>query len=496
MSNENSKTDDKGLSGILKERMKRVNNNLLNHPHKIQEWDVKVDEYSASVEKIRSLVKSRDFARYQNSKLVERLDLFLDECANIEFEIAFVGTIKTGKSTLINAILGGDYASMSVTPETAALSKFRQSDRDYVNVTFFSQSEWNKLWKSISSNADTFREEYKRLGAEKVKEKWIGHSPIRRYLRNDEIKDELKKWSSSQSPEHYFVKEIEVGISTLPENFPKRVVFVDTPGLSDPVQYRSDITKNYIQEANAVIVCVNAQALDKEAISIISSSFSIASRNKENVYIIATHWDKINSPIDRNWVKLYDNLQTQLVGPHLFPNKELAKTNIMYSSAYIYSLFRDYDELGDAGKNEALSFFMRYYCTGSNEEEFFNNIHKIKDIKIRKQIMQSTNIDAIRDTINSRIVNKHSMILRNRIKIKYDELIKAVDRYSKDMYRSLNDAVNNADMPLRDLKEKKEKIERQKKDLAKYNSQLKSVLKRVEDFSDQRLKHILKGFDK
>ena len=227
-----------------------------------------------------------------------------------------------------------------------------------------------------------------------------------------------------------------------------------------------------------------------------SSSFSIASRNEENVYIIATHWDKINSPIDQNWVKLYNNLQTQLVGPHLFPNEELAKTNIMYSSAYIYSLFRDYDELDDAGKNEALSFFTRYYCTGANEEEFFKKLHKIKDIKIRKQIMHSTNIDAIRDTINSRIVNKHSMILRNRIKTKYDEIINAVDRYSKDRYRSLNDAVKNADKPLRDLKKEKENIERQKKNLAKYKSQLKNVLKKVEGFSDQILKHILKGFDK
>ncbi|MWV71286.1 hypothetical protein DCO59_02635 [Helicobacter saguini] len=41
------------------------------------------------------------------------------------FQIAFVGLIKAGKSTLINAMLKQNYASMKVEPETAALTKFK-----------------------------------------------------------------------------------------------------------------------------------------------------------------------------------------------------------------------------------------------------------------------------------------------------------------------------------------------------------------------------------
>ena len=45
------------------------------------------------------------------------MDTFLKKCKGAEFHIALVGAIKAGKSTLINAILGYDYASTKVTPE-------------------------------------------------------------------------------------------------------------------------------------------------------------------------------------------------------------------------------------------------------------------------------------------------------------------------------------------------------------------------------------------
>ena len=82
------------------------------------------------------------------------------------FHIAFVGTIKAGKSTLINALLGRNLASTSVTPETAVLTKFRSSAQDYVKVTFYSSYEWAQLWNSISNNADVFKQEYAALNAE------------------------------------------------------------------------------------------------------------------------------------------------------------------------------------------------------------------------------------------------------------------------------------------------------------------------------------------
>lgn len=54
-------------------------------------------------------------------------------------------------------------------------------------------------------------EEYNRLQADRVKDQWVGHEEILKVMPNEDIEKELSVWSSSKSPEHYFVKEIEVG---------------------------------------------------------------------------------------------------------------------------------------------------------------------------------------------------------------------------------------------------------------------------------------------
>ena len=169
-----------------------------------------------------------------------------------------------------------------------------------IRIQFYSKKEWKALWDSRTSGADAFMKEYNELNADSQRDKWVGHEIVYKELSNNEIEKELSVWSSSKSAEHYFVKEIEVGISSLSDDFPKQIVFVDTPGLSDPVAYRSEITKQYIRKANAVFVCVDAQKVQKNEVETISSVFSFSAHNKSKVHIIATHWDKLNKP-EMDW---------------------------------------------------------------------------------------------------------------------------------------------------------------------------------------------------
>ena len=268
-------------------KMMRIVENLAYVPHIDIVWQDTVNKYSKKVEQLKAVFELDDLdVKKLNSDLSEKMMNFLKVCRNPEFQIAFVGTIKTGKSTLINALLGNNYASMDVTPETAALTKFRYSAEDYIHVTFYTKKEWQELQESITTGADAFVKEYNDLKADTIKDKWIDHEPIFRKVENHKIKDELAPWSSSKCAEHYFVKEIEVGISSLPKDFPPEVVFVDTPGLSDPVEYRSAKTKQYIQRANAVFVCIQAKTLCKEEIETISTVFSFLSYVTANSRIL------------------------------------------------------------------------------------------------------------------------------------------------------------------------------------------------------------------
>lgn len=459
-------------------KMKRIMENISRVPHTDIFWNKTANEYCQKIERLKALLNASNEKPDTYANIINQMNDFLKQCKNPEYQIAFVGTIKTGKSTLINSLLGKNYASMAVTPETAALTKFRKSPRDYVNVIFYTGSEWKALWNSMSSAADTFLNEYKALEGDKHKSKWIDHKPIHVELANDEIHQELSKWSSSQSPEHYFVKEIEVGISTLPNGFPPEVVFVDTPGLSDPVAYRSNITKNYIKKANAVFVCVDAQKVYKEELETIASVFSFSAHNKNKVHIIATHWDMMNEPLE-DWKKQKDFLKKQLLGKAYYDTLEDAERNIMHSAAFIYNICRDYKDLDKKDRKPLLSFAVKM---DYDVEELSKHI---------PEIMEMTNIDQIRAVINERLVSKYSELMLQDMTLKYKNILALCKRYAANNKQDILKAVTAANSDLETLKDKLNNVQNDYKEIQKSKKMLDSALLTVKKQTEARLNKAL-----
>lgn len=461
-------------------KVKRILENLKNVPHSKIMWNDTIDSYTNKVEKFQALMRLPEIKK--DSNLSEKINEFLDLCIKPEFQIAFVGTIKTGKSTLINSLLGHNYASMAVTPETAALTKFRSSPRDYIKVSFYSKKEWEELWASRTSGADAFMNEYNELNADKYKKEWVGHETIIKEIANSDIKKELSVWSSSKSAEHYFVKEIEVGISSLPEDFPKQVVFVDTPGLSDPVAYRSEITKQYIRKANAVFVCVDAQKVQKSEIETISSVFSFSSHNKNKVHIIATHWDKLNRPII-DWKEQKEWLVKRLIGKGFFDTKEMAQENIMHSAAHIYNLCRDFEDLEGDDKITLMQFAL-----GMNMD--------IQNIKYCIPDMKAyTNIDNIRKIVVDELAQNYQILLCQDIEKKYIDIVYTLKRISKEEKKETSEVIEITKV---DIDKMRAKVEQQKKnyeEICDCREQLIAILKSVEQNTQKRLNPILQGLN-
>lgn len=476
--------ENKYVYEIPEIKIRRIMENLNYTPHNSIIWNDTIDLYTKKVEKYRALFKIPEMGAETNSVLCDKMDDFLDLCYNPDFQIAFVGTIKTGKSTLINSLLGHNYASMAVTPETAALTKFRSSIKDYVKITFYTKSEWKQLWNSRTSAADAFMNEYNELNAESQKDNWVGHKEIYKEVANNEIEKELQIWSSSKRAEHYFVKEIEVGISTLPEDFPKQVVFVDTPGLSDPVAYRSEITKQYIRKANAVFVCVDAQKVQKDEIETISSVFSFSSHNKNKVHIIATHWDKLNNP-EKDWEEQKAWLEKRLFGKGFFEDKEMANKNIMHSAAHIYNLCRDFEKLSSMEMIPLMQLGLLLRIPPTPEELRSN----------RKKLMNLSNIDTIRDVIVKELVDNYKDLLYEDIEKKYVDIVYNLKRIAKENKEEMKQIieVSNAD-----IKKMEQEVEKRKKNYEEINQcreQLTTVLASVEKMTQKRLKAILSKLD-
>lgn len=489
-----------GSSADSELKLSRIVENLKENPHIDILWNDTIDAYEKKIERIQSLLKLRDIG-INSEELNQKIDDFLDMCRKPDFEIAFVGAVKAGKSTLINSLLGHNYASTDPNPETAVLTKFRSSEQDYVKIRFYSKMEWDRLWRSVQKGAETFLKLYKGLQGEKYKQEWVGHSDYYIELENSEIENELKKWSSSQSVQHFFVKDIEVGISSLPKDFPKQVVFVDTPGLFDPVAFRSQISIDYINKANSVLVCVKAEDLHGEEVKTVESVFSFSGKKKNKVFIIATNWDKLNNVII-DWNKRFNYLVDAFTGKAFYPTKEMAEKNIMYASAYYFNLCRDYNNLNRNEKNKLNIFLMELQnhiaeCreTRINVPQFFNGLLDAEAGFLSpsdlKRLMDVTNIRFINKVIIDEIVNQYTQLLYGEIRNLYDDIKHMVVRIAGERKKMVDDRITISNKDMEKIEEKIKETKKNRDKIQQCQRQLAAALRALNKSTDQSLNIIV-----
>lgn len=402
-------------------------------------WDHTVENYARVIKKTKSLLSTDLMSERVTEKMFKDLDRMLERCSSNEFHIALVGAIKAGKSTLMNAVLGSDLASTRVTPETAALTKFRSSKgSDYVKVSFYTSTEWENLWESANSeekkgNAAVFLEDYNRLKAESEKAKWISAESITIDCSSrSALKSEIEKWTSSQSPTHYFVKEVEVGLKDF--NMPTGVVFVDTPGLDDVVPYRSEITRSYIDRANAVLVCVKSDKLTGPELRTISRVFSNTRFCPQKVYIVATQLDALNNP-KNYWEEIKVEWLKYLKGSDFFGNPELASKNLIPVSAHLFSLMQDLHNISEADD--------RHFDLSSALSRLrirYEEVHNRAD-----EIISFTGIEMLKGKLSREIVENHKSLLLRDIKENFTRCKRDLTDFVMNVQRNQEEILSISD---------------------------------------------------
>ena len=449
-------------------------------------WDTSVEKYVEKMERLRIILQQPDFSNKNGSGLIKRIDNFILRCKEPEFHIAFVGTIKAGKSTLINALLGRNLASTSVTPETAVLTKFRNADSDYVRIVFYSPEEWQQLWSS-ASNAEIFKKEYANLNGDAEKGKWIGHTEILTKVTKDNIEAEIEHWTSSKHVEHYFVKEVEIGLSDF--QMPPEVVFVDTPGLDDPVRYRSDVTRNYIERANAVFVCVRCGALTTNDLSILYKTFTNSMDNPEKIFVLGTHWDSFNHP-EADWKKQKEEWVKYLSTESTYGSEEKARRNIIHVAAFIMNQCRDYVKLDEEDRNLLISVAMKII----NYKPLILPCPPLEERL--EELMEKSNVNEVNRKITQGIVPKYKEYLMNDITSNYEALITELRKFFEET-RSANAEVLSASKKSADeIRAKYEKSKKELEEILLYRQQLETALKAVRENTQSRVDALCKEIDK
>lgn len=220
------------------------------------------------------LKKSPEFFTFDPHIGVAQLSDREDALIQQRFFVAVAGQIKSGKSTLINALVFQDeILPADDTVMTAKNTRITYGEEPSFSATMYSADEWKEVRDHYRKSVDDFRgfnAEVVNAASLGVEENdLIGKTVTVKGLKS--LRDYIAPTSKGGrfSP---FVKFVEI---SFPSPILRHVVFVDTPGINDPLKHREDVTKNWIRAAGAVIyVSYAGKFLDREDIRFVADYLS------------------------------------------------------------------------------------------------------------------------------------------------------------------------------------------------------------------------------
>ncbi len=229
----------------------------------------------------------------------------LDGCVhnliNNRFEVAVVGQIKAGKSTLINALLDRpDFLPVDVVPWTSAITCLTlngESDAEKGSATFkfLTKEQWRALERR-QTIGDRLRSAAGRVGTavrvaepspqehgelDRAREKVVQQARLKHGKDLENLLDkkrtlrpyseeDLKQYLCAGDDAHpgkpiakvglYAEITAEAEVHMESKDFPYAVSLVDTPGTNDPFELRSERTTDYLNRADAFIIVLNGTA--------------------------------------------------------------------------------------------------------------------------------------------------------------------------------------------------------------------------------------------
>lgn len=455
-------------------------------------WNAVAEKKERVMRKAKELAKLGGLPGY-TEEFARDIESFIDNCRNEEFQIAVVGVMKAGKSYLMNALMGTEIASVEVNPETAALTKFRSSKGFYYKLTFHNKEEWKKLKDSASKSRNAGQNSLSKLilqpEVKELEKKWIGHDPVTVICKSlAELKEGVRQYTSSRTLDHLFVSEVEVGVDRKIFNMPNEVIFVDTPGLKDPVAYRSEITRDYIKRANAVLIAVPTQALTAEGNEIITTVLDCTDADK--AYIVATQTDKQS---EDDCEKIFSLWAQHLVAAKRYKNERIVKSRIVATSSKMELLLNKWLSLDDKKRNDPKYFSDDDYADleGFVKKILDNRRYNISDLPFETENIEKTRketgIKLLRGKLEETLISKYRTLKIADIEEDFKILKKRLNGICNKAIESRTSAVESAKNGVEALNQHIEKEKVKKSKLEKENEEIRHSAEQLDGY----IKHAL-----
>lgn len=175
-----------------------------------------------------------------------------------KLNIGIIGQVKAGKSSFLNTMIfnGEDVLPRASTPKTATLTKIEYSEENSIEISYYSQKEWQEIEERARVNSEL--DEY-RVAREILSLAQKNSIDIDTYLKKGteiitfsnekDLMRELNEYVGENGKITALVKYVTLKINS---EALKDISIVDTPGMNDPIASRTDKTKQFMEVCDVV----------------------------------------------------------------------------------------------------------------------------------------------------------------------------------------------------------------------------------------------------
>lgn len=353
-----------------------------------------------------------------------------------EFILAVAGQIKSGKSTLLNALIfGNDILPSADTPYTAKITEIRYGSDKKLKAIFYTKDEWQELKNEITEIDEKKVNYFKNFIEPDIKNS--SYIKFLNQTKEDDISN-LKEYVAKGGVYTPFVKSVEI---YYPAEILKSLVVVDTPGTNDPNIFRSKITLDWIKRCDAAIYATYAgRAFDESDIKFINE-YLLSLENSKRIVAI----NKID--VLRNFDEAKELLENNK------KNETYQKTVFNEASSFVftaglYALLEEKEKNGFLLNEDEL-----WYKDEANPEFWKNNgLNELKNL-VSDKIIQNKGKDLLVSHINfiKNAFEKKEIFLNTEINTLETKI--SQNQKSKDEINKALDEVTNFRIKLTKIQE-------------------------------------------
>lgn len=215
--------------------------------------------------------------------------------------IGIMGQVKAGKSTFLNALLfdGRPILPEAATPKTANLTKVVYGERHSLQVEYYNQHEWREITDLAGRQGESDELKVARelvtmvntsgLDLAQHWQRFADKEATETFYAEDVagLQGLLNQYAGNDGRYTALVKST---ILTLPSEELKGFEVVDTPGMNDPVQSRSQKTRDYMANCDVVFFLSRcSQFLDESDVRLLSEQ--LPSKGVKRLVLVAGQFD-------------------------------------------------------------------------------------------------------------------------------------------------------------------------------------------------------------